>query len=120
MRAVCCALSVSRSHVLAKRDRPSEWADLRKSPPRSDDAVVKQAIANVVKDRATYGYRRVCARLRLDGHDRVNHNRVYRKMRDESWLLYRHGEKPVDTRKHECKVAVKDSDVCWCSDGLEL
>ena len=41
-------------------------------------------------------------------------------MRDESWLLYRHGEKPVDTRKHEGKVAVKDSDVRWCSDGLEL
>jgi hypothetical protein len=41
--------------VLAKRDRPTEWTDLRKSPPRSDDIVIKQAIANVVKDRATYG-----------------------------------------------------------------
>jgi putative transposase len=120
VRAVCCALGVSRSHVLAKRDRPSEWADLRKSPPRSDDTVIKQAIANVVKNRATYGYRRVWARLRLEGHDRVNHKRVYRVMRNEGWLLYRHGEKPVDTRKHEGKVAVKESDVRWCSDGLEL
>jgi putative transposase len=89
------------------RDRPSEWTDLRKSPPRSDDVVIKQAIANVVKDRATYGYRRVWARLRLEGHDRVNHKRVYRVMRDEGWLLYRHGDKPVDTRKHEGKVAVR-------------
>ena len=120
MRSVCRALNVSRSHVLAMRDRSSEWADLRKSPPRNDDAAVKQAIANVVKDRATYGYRRVWARLRLEGYDRVNHKRVYRVMRDEGWLLYRHGEKPVDTRKHEGKVAVKDSDVQWCSDGLEL
>ena len=120
MRAVCCALGVSRNHVLTMRDRPSEWTDLRKSPPRSDDIVIKQAIANVVKDRATYGYRRVWARLRLEGHDRVNHKRVYRVMRDEGWLLYRHGEKPVDTRKHEGKVAVKESDVRWCSDGLEL
>jgi transposase InsO family protein len=31
-----------------------------------DDSVIKQAIANVVKDRATYGYRRVWARLKLD------------------------------------------------------
>jgi len=61
-------LGVSRSHVLAKRDRTSEWTDLRKSPPRRDDIVIKQAIANVVKDRATYGYRRVWARLRLEGH----------------------------------------------------
>ena len=76
MRAVSFALSVSRSHVLAMRDRPCEWADLRKSPPSHDDAAVKQAIANVVKDRATYGYRRVWARLRLEGHDRVNHKRV--------------------------------------------
>jgi hypothetical protein len=49
VRAVCCALGVSRSHVLTMRDRPSEWTDLRKSPPRSDDIVIKQAIANVVK-----------------------------------------------------------------------
>ena len=84
MRVVCVALSVSRSHVLAKRDRPSEWTDLRKSPPRSDDIVIKQAIANVLKDRATYGYRRVWARLRLEGHDRVNHKRVYRVMRDKA------------------------------------
>ena len=81
MRAVCHALSVSRSHVLAMRVRPSEWTDLRKSPPRNDDVDVKQAIANVVKERATYGYRRVWARLRLEGHDRVNHKRVYRVMR---------------------------------------
>jgi putative transposase len=32
----------------------------------------------------------------------------------------RHGEKPLDTRKHEDKVAVKERDVRWCSDGLEL
>jgi hypothetical protein len=37
------------------RERSSEWIDLRKSPPRSDDVVIKQAIANVVKDSATYG-----------------------------------------------------------------
>lgn len=44
-------------------------------------------------------------------HDRANHKRVYRVMRDEGWLLYRHGEKPLDTRKHQGKVAVKESDV---------
>ena len=111
---------MSHSHLLAMKDRPPEWTDLRKSPPCNDDAAVQQAIANVVKDRATYGYRRVLARLRLEGHGAVNHKRVYRVMRDEGWLLYRHGEKTVDTRKHEGKVAVKDSDVRWSSDGLEL
>jgi hypothetical protein len=35
---------------------------LKKSPPRSDDVGMEQAIANVVKDRATYGYRRIWSR----------------------------------------------------------
>jgi putative transposase len=58
--------------------------------------------------------------LRLEGYERVNHKRIYRVMREEGLLLYRHGKKPVDTRKHEGKVAVEESDVRWCSDGLEL
>ncbi len=113
------ALGVSRSNVLTKKTRPSEWTDLRKSPPKADDADLKDAIACVVKDRATYGYRRVWARLKIDGRQ-INHKRVYRVMRDEGWLLFRQGQKPLDTRKHEGTVAVKESDTRWCSDGLEL
>ena len=64
---------------------------------------VKRAIASVVKDLATYGYRGVWARLWLEGHDRINHERVYWVARDEGWLLYRCGEKPVDTRKLKAK-----------------
>jgi hypothetical protein len=45
------------------RDRPFEWKDLKKSPPRNDEHVIKQAIDNVVKDRATDAYRFVWARF---------------------------------------------------------
>lgn len=120
MRTVCQALGVSRSHVLAKKDRCPQWVDRRKSPPRVDDAQLQQAIADVVHKRATYGYRRVWARLKLDGHVGINHKRVYRVMRDAGWLLFRQGQKPLDTRKHEGQVAVKQSNTRWCSDGLEL
>ena len=41
-------------------------------------------------------------------------------MRDAGWLLFRQGQKPLDTRKHEGQVAVKQSNTRWCSDGLEL
>ena len=119
VRAVCTALSISRSNVLTKKTRSYDWADLRKSPPKADDSDLKEAIACVVKDRATYGYRRVWARLKIDGRQ-INHKRVYRVMRDEGWLLFRQGQKPLDTRKHEGTVAVKESDTRWCSDGLEL
>ena len=41
-------------------------------------------------------------------------------MRDEGWLLFRQVQKPLDTRKHEGAVAVKESYTRWCSEGLEL
>ena len=119
MRAVCAALGLSRSNVVAKQNRTLDWVDCRRSAPKADDAQVRQAIADVVKERATYGYRRVWARLRIDGH-RINHKRVYRVMRDEGLLLFRQGSKTLNTRKHDGKVAVKESDTRWCSDGLEL
>ncbi len=116
---MCLALGLSRSNLLTKKTRSPDWADFRKSPPRADDADLKEAIACVLKYRATYGYRRVCARLKIDGRH-INHKRVYRVMRDEGWLLFRQGQKPLDTMKHEGTVAVKESDTRWCSDELEL
>jgi putative transposase len=112
VRAVCTALSISRSNVLTKKTRSYDWADLRKSLPKADDSDLKEAIASVVKDRATYGYRRVWATLKIDGRQ-INHNRVYRVMLDEGWLLIRQGQKPLDTRKHEGTVAEKESDTRW-------
>ncbi len=41
-------------------------------------------------------------------------------MREEVKLLFRQGQKLLDTRKLEGTVAVKESDTRWCSDGLEL
>ena len=82
------ALGVSRSNVLTKKARSTDWADLRKSPPKADDVELKDAIACVVKDSATYGYRRVWARLKIDGRQ-INHKRVCGVMRDEGWLLFR-------------------------------
>ncbi len=116
---MCIALGLSRSNVLTKKTRSSDWTDLRKSPPKLDDADLKDAIACVVMDRDTHGYKRVWARLKIDDRQ-VNHKRVYQVMRDEGLLLFRHGQKPLDTRKHEGTVAVKESDTRWCSDGLEL
>ena len=74
VRAVCQAIALSRSNLMAKKNRTPNWTDGRKSPPFADDDTIKQAIAGMVQDRATYGHRRAWARLRIDGH-RVNHKR---------------------------------------------
>ena len=49
----------------------------------------------MVKDSATYGYRRVWARLKIDGRH-INHTMVYRVMRDEGWFLFRQGQEAAD------------------------
>jgi putative transposase len=45
---------------------------------------------------------------------------MYLIMHDENWLLFKQGQKPFYTWKHEGAVAVKESESRWCSDGVEL
>ncbi|CAY73420.1 Insertion element IS2A uncharacterized 48.2 kDa protein [Erwinia pyrifoliae DSM 12163] len=74
-------------------------------------------------DLPTYGYRRVWALLRResdrDGQPVVNAKRVYR-MCTHHLLLER---KPADNHRkqaHKGRVAVAESNRCWCSDGFEF
>ena len=124
VRVVCSVLGVSRSHVTALAKRQSTWSDRRRAPPKPDDSALLADIGTVIKDLGTYGYRRVWGVLRHQGVDdrvhRVSPKRVYRVMRDHNLLLYRHGCRPVDTRKHEGTVAVDHSNIRWCSDGFEI
>ncbi len=46
---MCTALSISRRNVLTKKTRSTYWADLRKSPPRADDADLKDALPALSK-----------------------------------------------------------------------
>ncbi len=93
---------------------------MRKSPPKADDAELKNAIACVVKDRTTYGCRGVWDRLKDRRSPDQSQAGVARGMRDEGWQLFRQGQKPLETRKHESTLAVKESDTRWYPDGLEL
>ncbi|WP_289813282.1 IS3 family transposase [Escherichia coli] len=71
-----------------------------------------------------YGYRRVWALLRrqaeLDGMPAINAKRVYRIMRQNALLLERKTAVPPSKRAHTGKVAVKESNQRWCSDGFEF
>jgi putative transposase len=42
-----------------------------------------------------------------EGRTRVNHKRVYRVMRDHRLLLRRHSGRPLDTRNHDGRIALK-------------
>jgi putative transposase len=120
MRLVCSTLGVARSHLVALRNRPGGWIDRRTARCRTDDGPLLEDIRRVIHGLGTYGYRRVWGVLRHQQGHSANHKTIYRVMRDHGLLLYRHGQRPVSTRKHDGKVAVDASNTRWCSDGFEI
>ncbi|MDJ7798838.1 IS3 family transposase [Salmonella enterica] len=117
----CLQVSRAQLHVILRRT--DDWKDGRRSR-HSDDTDVLLRIHHVIGELPTYGYRRVWALLRrqaeLDGMPAINAKRVYRIMRQNALLLERKTAVPPSKRAHTGKVAVKESNQRWCSDGFEF
>ncbi|WP_140438381.1 IS3 family transposase [Escherichia coli] len=116
-------LRVSRAQLYVILRRTDDWMDGRRSR-HTDDTDVLLRIHHVIGELPTYGYRRVWALLRrqaeLDGMPAINAKRVYRIMRQNALLLERKTAVPPSKRAHTGKVAVKESNQRWCSDGFEF
>jgi putative transposase len=124
MKIVCDVLGVARSNVHVRVHRPANWTDRRRNRrPREDSELIGE-ITGEIAALPSYGYRRawtmVNRRRDSEGRRRVNHKRVYRVMRDGRLLLRRHTGRPVDTRSHDGRIAVSESNRRWCSDGFEI
>ncbi|EJA4631304.1 IS3 family transposase, partial [Escherichia coli O75:H9] len=117
----CLRVSRAQLHVILRRT--DDWKDGRRSR-HSDDMDVLLRIHHVIGELPTYGYRRVWALLRrqaeLDGMPAINAKRVYRIMCQNALLLERKTAVPPSKRAHTGKVAVKESNQRWCSDGFEF
>ncbi|ENC4079271.1 TPA: IS3 family transposase [Escherichia coli] len=117
----CLRVSRAQLHVILRRT--DDLKDGRRSR-HSDDTDVLLRIYHVIGELPTYGYRRVWALLRrqaeLDGMPAINAKRVYRIMRQNALLLERKTAVPPSKRAHTGKVAVKESNQRWCSDGFEF
>ncbi|MCZ6055292.1 IS3 family transposase [Escherichia coli] len=117
----CLRVSRAQLHVILRRT--DDWMDGRRSR-HTDDTDVLLRIHHVIGELPTYGYRRVWALLRrqaeLDGMPAINAKRVYRIMRQNALLLERKTSVPPSKRAHTGKVAVKESNQRWCSDGFEF
>ncbi|WP_173674209.1 IS3 family transposase [Escherichia coli] len=117
----CLRGSRAQLHVILRRT--DDWKDGRRSR-HSDDTDVLLRIHHVIGELPTYGYRRVWALLRrqaeLDGMPAINAKRVYRIMRQNALLLERKPAVPPSKRAHTGRVAVKESNQRWCSDGFEF
>ncbi|MEF7043114.1 IS3 family transposase [Escherichia coli] len=117
----CLRVSRAQLHVILRQT--DDLKDGRRSH-HSDDTDVLLRIYHVIGELPTYGYRRVWALLRrqaeLDGMPAINAKRVYRIMRQNALLLERKTAVPPSKRAHTGKVAVKESNQRWCSDGFEF
>jgi transposase InsO family protein len=116
MKRVAETLRVSRSHLSTSlrtaAARSSEYA-------KAGDADVLGRIRALVRERPSYGYRRVTALLnRQPDAARLNHKRVYRLMRRNALLLPRYGARRE--RLHDGQVITLASDLRWCSDSFEI
>ncbi|WP_164712074.1 IS3 family transposase [Escherichia coli] len=117
----CLRVSRAQLHVILRRT--DDWMDGRRGR-HTDDTDVLLRIHHVIGELPTYGYRRVWALLRrqaeLDGMPAINAKRVYRIMRQNALLLERKPAVPPSKRAHTGRVAVKESNQRWCSDGFEF
>ncbi|WP_199257369.1 IS3-like element IS2 family transposase [Escherichia coli] len=117
----CLRVSRAQLHVILRRT--DDWMDGRRSR-HTDDTDVLLRIHHVIGELPTYGYRREWALLRrqaeLDGMPAINAKRVYRIMRQNALLLERKPAVPPSKRAHTGRVAVKESNQRWCSDGFEF
>jgi putative transposase len=124
VKIVCDVLGVARSNLHERAHRPADWIDRRRNRRPFDDAELVAEITAEVAALPSYGYRRAWTMVNRwrerEERCRVNHKRVYRVMRDARLLLRRHTGRPLDTRSHDGRIAVSESNRRWCSDGFEI
>jgi putative transposase len=124
MEIVSEVLSVACSNLQVRARRSGDWRDGRRGPRSQAAAELATEITTATTARPSFGYRRaqtpVNRRRDHDGRRRVNHKRVYRAMREYHLLLRRHTGRLIDTRSHDGRNAVGESDRHWCSDGFEI
>lgn len=116
MSAICRVLRIGRATVY----RAS--APRRRRYAKAEDRVVAAQLRAVLRERATYGYRRATALVnRLYSASGVHYNRkrVRRVMELQGWTL------PVRVKRrsgraHTGRVARDGSNERWCSDSFEI
>lgn len=116
-------LRVSRAQLHVILRRSDDWKDGRCSR-HTDDTDMLLRIHHIIGELSTNGYCRVWALLRRQakraGMPAINAKRVYRIMRQNEQLLERKPAVPPSKRAHTGRVAVKESNQRWCSDGFEF
>ena len=111
--AICRTLSIGCATPY--RDTPGRPAQYAKA----DDPVVAAHIREVIRQRGSYGYRRVTALVNETFGTSYNRKRVRRVMELNAWNLPRPNRRQSG-RAHTGRIARGASNERWCSDTLEI
>jgi putative transposase len=86
---------------------------------RREDPEVLPLIQAVMKERPSYGYKRITAMVNKRFERKYNRKRVYRLMRKAGLLLPKHPARR-DEHAGTGQVMVPKSNMRWCSDCFEI
>lgn len=120
MKRVAEALDVARSQLSARlatgpRNRPSRYS-------KAQDEVLLPLIREIVDGRLTYGYRRVCALLKVSrgtgASEGESQTRVPRHAAPRPAFGRHTGNRPE--RSHEGKVITLRRNLRWSADAFEI
>jgi putative transposase len=112
MSLICRTLEVSRSNLYTQL--PKSENSKRRKATKKGDTLLLGPIKELLKERPTYGYRRITIVLRKKLDLAINHKKVYRIMKENQLLLQRYAPKPL--RVHDGKIITLKSNLRWCSD----
>lgn len=116
-------LGIARSNLINRLNKGKTVNSVQNNKQsHASDNKLLLAIKTVLKERPTYGYRRVTILVNRQLRERqqaiVNHKRIYRVMKENQLLLAKYGKRPI--RVHEGKIITLASNMRWCSDGFTI
>lgn len=111
--AICRTLSIGRATPYrSTHGRPEKYA-------KADDPVVTAQIREIIRERGSYGYRRVTVMVNRAFDTGYNRKRIRRVMEMNDWNLPRPGRRRRG-RAHTGRIVRGNSDERWCSDTLQI
>jgi len=111
--AICRTLMIGRATPYrSTHGRPAQYA-------KADDPVVAAQIREVIRQRGSYGYRRVTALVNRTFETSYNRKRIRRVMELNEWNLPRSGRRRSG-RAHTGRIVRGSSNERWCSDTLQI
>ncbi len=113
LKTICSVLGVSRATAYRQTKPRTPFYS------RAEDELVLEQIRAVTKRRATYGHRRVTARVNRLFGVRYNRKRIRRVMRIHDLQIPSKSRRRTG-RAHTGKIATEQSNVRWCSDAFEI